>query len=60
MIRMYDKLKFITIQDLLDMGYPVDKPMILIDPDTEWRMYPMFIEDAEEIFITADYGRLTK
>jgi hypothetical protein len=51
-----------TIQDLIDAGFPLDKPFILVDPDTNWLLLPhfLYIEGDKDIAIMSDYGSVVK
>lgn len=45
-----------TIQDLIDAGFPLDRPLQFVDPDTEYLLIPHFLLDEEVIAIMSDYG----
>lgn len=45
-----------TLRDLIAAGFDIDKPLQLIDTDTEWLLIPHFIEDAKSIGIMSYYG----
>lgn len=45
-----------TLQDLINQGFPLDKHFILQDPDTWWLLTPTFRFDEEHIVISADYN----
>lgn len=59
MTRYFDKYPM-TLQDLIDRGFALDKPIALSDPDTYWILRPIFIEYEDEILVTSDYDRVVR
>jgi hypothetical protein len=48
-------VKLLTITDLIQAGFPTDKPIILQDPDTDWILVPVFSFDDEHVIVSGDY-----
>lgn len=55
-MKHYSTAPLLTIQDLINAGFPLNKPIILQDPDTYWILAPTFTQDDEHIIVTSDYG----
>lgn len=53
-----EKPKLISLAELVERVKNQDLQLVLVDPDTHYRMIPTFVEDEEDgcIYIYGDYN----